>query len=293
VRKHRTPRRAPHPHGARVLTTATQAGSRSLTGLGLSPIYRAARRKKVFVFADETLPAAKARSSPPGNCARRHPPRRHRRQTPPATSCTRQIDLAIVGSDALRAMATVANKIGTYEKAVPRTLHGIPFYVPPPPPPLTSTAHRRRHPIEERSEDEVLYAIGRDDEAAHARPHRTEGDHARNPAFERYARRARRGIITQKGVFSPAILAANERLLRADALSHNCVPRPIGPPGPISSHCSISPIGPSHAAIIFPIAPPPHRPTIEFPVAYREPQGWPSASPPHLTKGAANGRYSE
>ena len=73
----------------------------------------------------------------------------------------KKIDLMIVGADRIAANGDVANKIGTLEKAVCAKEFGIPFYVAAP----TSTIdrhcpHGREIPIEERSEEEVLYQHG-------------------------------------------------------------------------------------------------------------------------------------
>ena len=67
-----------------------------------------------------------------------------------------EIDMCIVGADRiLTHNGLTANKIGTYEKAVLLKENGIPFYVAAP----TSTfdLKSKEIPIEERSQDEVLY----------------------------------------------------------------------------------------------------------------------------------------
>jgi hypothetical protein len=73
-----------------------------------------------------------------------------------------EIDLVIVGSDrTLGRTGEVANKIGTYTKAVLAKRHGIPFYVAIP---LSTIDWQLRRgfdiPIEERHEHEVLGAWG-------------------------------------------------------------------------------------------------------------------------------------
>src|SRR6185295_17928293 len=75
-----------------------------------------------------------------------------------------EIDLVIVGSDrVLGRTGEVANKIGTYTKAVLAKRHGVPFYVAIP---LSTLDWRlksgRDIPIEERHESEVLGAWGVD-----------------------------------------------------------------------------------------------------------------------------------
>ena len=73
-----------------------------------------------------------------------------------------KIDLVIVGSDrTLGRTGEVANKIGTYTKAVLARRHGIPFYVAIP---LSTIDWELKSgmdiPIEERHESEVLGAWG-------------------------------------------------------------------------------------------------------------------------------------
>jgi len=73
-----------------------------------------------------------------------------------------EVDLVIVGSDrTLGRTGEVANKIGTYAKAVLAKRHGIPFYVAIP---LSTIDWNLKSgadiPIEERHEDEVLGAWG-------------------------------------------------------------------------------------------------------------------------------------
>jgi len=99
----------------------------------------------------------------------------------------------------------VANKIGTYEKAVLARVNGIPFYVTAP----VSTIDPRCPsgdgiPIEERDQDEVLYAVGRDDQGILRRVRLVhDGGAARNPAFDVTPAEYVTAIITQHGVFAP------------------------------------------------------------------------------------------
>jgi methylthioribose-1-phosphate isomerase len=117
-----------------------------------------------------------------------------------------KIDLVIVGSDrVLGRCGAVANKIGTYTKAVLAKRHGIPFYVAIP---LSTidwhTAEAADIPIEERHESEVLGAWGID-----ARGKRSyvrianPGSHGANPAFDVTPAELITGIITPAGIFKP------------------------------------------------------------------------------------------
>lgn len=73
-----------------------------------------------------------------------------------------EIDLVIVGSDrTLGRTGEVANKIGTYTKAVLAQRHGIPFYVAIPLSTIDWNLRRGSDiPIEERDGSEVLGAWG-------------------------------------------------------------------------------------------------------------------------------------
>jgi len=91
----------------------------------------------------------------------------------------------------------VANKIGTYEKAVVAHENGIPFYVAAPISTFDfSLSSGDDIPIEERSEDEVLFC-----RECRIAPH---GSRARNPAFDVTPAKYITGIITEMGVFKPS-----------------------------------------------------------------------------------------
>ncbi len=117
-----------------------------------------------------------------------------------------EIDLVIVGSDrTLGRTGEVANKIGTYTKAVLAKRHGIPFYVAIP---LSTIDWNLKSgfdiPIEERHESEVLGAWGMNENKKRsyvrvANP--TSG--ARNPGFDVTPAELITGIITPNGIFKP------------------------------------------------------------------------------------------
>src|ERR1700742_890061 len=72
-----------------------------------------------------------------------------------------QVDLVIVGTDRVTANGDVANKIGTYLKALAAKDNDVPFYVALPSSTIDWTlASGRDIPIEERSQDEVLKMTG-------------------------------------------------------------------------------------------------------------------------------------
>src|ERR1700744_1320991 len=72
------------------------------------------------------------------------------------------VDMVIVGTDRVTANGDVANKIGTYLKALAAKDNDIPFYVALPSSTIDWTMESGRDiPIEERSQDEVLKMAGR------------------------------------------------------------------------------------------------------------------------------------
>ncbi len=112
------------------------------------------------------------------------------------------VDMVIVGTDRTTAAGDVANKIGTYLKALAARDNNVPFYVALP----SSTFDwqirdgLRRIPIEERDPDEVRYVQG------------LAGDHTRqvlippvrspaaNYAFDVTPARLVTGLITERGI---------------------------------------------------------------------------------------------
>jgi translation initiation factor eIF-2B subunit alpha/methylthioribose-1-phosphate isomerase len=111
-----------------------------------------------------------------------------------------KVDLVLVGADRIARNGDLANKIGTYEKAVVAKENGVPFFVAAP----TSTIDfalrsGREIPIENRGEDEVLAVAGR-----RIVP---EGTRALNPAFDITPARYITGFITERGILRPADIA--------------------------------------------------------------------------------------
>ncbi|WP_043359746.1 S-methyl-5-thioribose-1-phosphate isomerase [Belnapia sp. F-4-1] len=112
------------------------------------------------------------------------------------------VDLCIVGTDRVTRQGDVANKIGTYLKALAARDNGIPFWVALP----HSTLDWRVRdgvaeiPIEERSGAEVTELTGR---TADGRIETVrvvaEGSAAANPAFDVTPARLVTGLITERG----------------------------------------------------------------------------------------------
>ncbi len=112
------------------------------------------------------------------------------------------VDLVIVGTDRVTANGDVANKIGTYLKALAAKDTGVPFYVALP----YSTIDWRTDkgadiPIEERSEEEVLRVQGKlSNGDVGSVLIAAEGTRARNPAFDVTPARLVTGFITERGI---------------------------------------------------------------------------------------------
>ncbi len=127
-----------------------------------------------------------------------------------------EIDLVIVGSDrVLGRTGEVANKIGTYTKAVLARRHRIPFYVAIPLSTIDwEMTDGLQIPIEERAGEEVLGAWGVD-AAGRRRQVRVAnpGSTARNPGFDVTPAELITGIITPVGILKPGQLWKNRARL--------------------------------------------------------------------------------
>ncbi len=97
-----------------------------------------------------------------------------------------RVDLCIVGTDRVTRNGDVANKIGTYLKALAARDNGVPFYVALPGPTLDmSMARGADIPIEERSADELLKMTGRLPDGGLATVEiAAPGSPGANPAFD-------------------------------------------------------------------------------------------------------------
>jgi methylthioribose-1-phosphate isomerase len=114
-----------------------------------------------------------------------------------------QVDMVIVGTDRTTATGDVANKIGTYLKALAAHDNGVPFYVALPSPTIDWGLRDglREIPIEERSAREVTHLTGlsEDGEIGQFRVV-APGSNAANPAFDVTPARLVTGLITERGV---------------------------------------------------------------------------------------------
>jgi methylthioribose-1-phosphate isomerase len=113
-----------------------------------------------------------------------------------------RVDLCIVGTDRTTASGDVANKIGTYLKALAAVDNGVPFYVALPSPTIDwSIADGVRDiPIEERDPDEVAFIAGRLPSGEIARVRLTpEASPAANYAFDVTPARLVSALVTERG----------------------------------------------------------------------------------------------
>ncbi|MCD4710942.1 MAG: S-methyl-5-thioribose-1-phosphate isomerase [Bacteroidales bacterium] len=114
-----------------------------------------------------------------------------------------EVDLVIVGSDRTTRRGDVANKIGTYLKALAAKDNGIPFYVALPSSSIDfNLADGSRIEIENRDSEEVTHMEGLNQESGITSTVRIlpEGSAAANPAFDVTPARLVTGLITEKGI---------------------------------------------------------------------------------------------
>jgi S-methyl-5-thioribose-1-phosphate isomerase len=206
-------------NGMRILTHCN-AGWLAFVDIGTAtaPMYAAqAQGKKFHVFCSETRPRSQGATLTAWELAQQKISHQIIADNAAGHLMQRgEIDLIIVGSDrTLGRTGEVANKIGTYTKAVLAKRHGIPFYAAIP---LSTIDWNLKSgfdiPIEERHESEVLGAWGMESSPKSkvrspksgkqvymcvANP--TSG--ARNPGFDVTPPDLITGIITPVGIFKP------------------------------------------------------------------------------------------
>jgi methylthioribose-1-phosphate isomerase len=112
------------------------------------------------------------------------------------------VDVVIVGTDRTTHTGDVANKIGTYLKALAAKDNAVPFYVALPSSTFDweLTDGIRQIPIEERDPDEVRFIYGLDDGIAREVLVPPESSPAANYAFDVTPARLVTGFITERGL---------------------------------------------------------------------------------------------
>jgi S-methyl-5-thioribose-1-phosphate isomerase len=185
--------------GDRILTHCNAGALATVDwGTALSSIRIAHRQgKKIFVYVDETRPRFQGARLTAFELEQEGIP--HAIITDAAAGYffwKKEIDLVIVGADRICLNGDIANKIGTFEKAVLAKEHKVPFWVAAP----LSTFDLNcpcgeKIPIEYRDEAEIKQYGG----LALCNP----GSAALNPGFDITPAQYITGIITPKGVFLP------------------------------------------------------------------------------------------
>jgi methylthioribose-1-phosphate isomerase len=170
-----------------------------------SPIYQALEKGiKVHVWVDETRPRNQGSNLTCYELTKHEVP--HTLIVDNAGGHLMQhglVDMVIVGTDRTTRQGDVANKIGTYLKALAAKDNNIPFYVALPSTTLDMNIvdGLKEIPIEERNQDEVRYAIGRGTNGQTASvlicPETTK---ASNFGFDVTPARLITKIITERGV---------------------------------------------------------------------------------------------
>ena len=173
-------------------------------GTALAPVYMAHDAGiKVHVFVDETRPRNQGASLTAFELGAHGVP-----HTLVADNAgghlmqKRMVDLCIVGTDRTTSTGDVANKIGTYLKALAARDNAIPFFVALPYSTIDwSLTDGSAIPIEERSTDEVTQMTGRLPDGKVATVEiAPEGTRAANPGFDVTPMRLISGFITERGV---------------------------------------------------------------------------------------------
>jgi len=173
-------------------------------GTALSPLYLAhASGKNIFVYVDETRPRNQGARLTAWELQQEGIPHTIIPDNAGAWLMSEgKIDMMITGADRIAVNGDTANKIGTFEKALSAKALGVPFYVAAPLSTFDpSCENGKAIPIEERSQEEVLYAEG-PDESGISRKIRlaSPGSEAYNPAFDVTPAELISGFITEKGI---------------------------------------------------------------------------------------------
>jgi methylthioribose-1-phosphate isomerase len=206
-------------HGAELIKAAHEASGRTVNvlthcnagwlatvdwGTALAPIYMAHEAKiPVKVWVDETRPRNQGAFLTAWELGRHGVPHTLIADNAGGHLMQRgEVDMVIVGTDRVTRTGDVANKIGTYLKALAAKDNGVPFWVACP----STTIDWRvsdgltEIEIEEREASEVTTISGRglDGKVTTVRIAPT-GSPAANPAFDVTPARLVTGIITERG----------------------------------------------------------------------------------------------
>ncbi len=194
--------------GARILTHCN-AGALAFIdyGTALSPIRLAHRQgKRILVLVDETRPRLQGAMLTAWELEQEGIPHAVIADNAAGYYMRRgEVDIVIVGADRIALNGDLANKVGTYEKAVLAAENGVPFYVAAPRMTFDPKCVSGENiVVEERGGEEVRYIWGLDDEGRISRVLIMGRDTpVRNPAFDITPGRYVTGFITEAGLLSP------------------------------------------------------------------------------------------
>ena len=173
-------------------------------GTATSPIYHAHRKGiKVHVWVDETRPRNQGAFLTSYELNEEGVPNTIIADNAGGILMQRgEVDICIVGTDRTIATGDVANKIGTYLKALAAKDNNVPFYVALPSSTIDwETTDLKKIPIEERNSEELSHAEGLDENNQLKRiriyPQKSK---AMNLAFDVTPAKYVTGLITEKGV---------------------------------------------------------------------------------------------
>ena len=176
-------------------------------GTAISPIYQAHEAGlKVHVWVSETRPRGQGASLTAWELKQHGVPHTLIVDNEAGHLIQRgMVDLCIVGADRVASNGDVANKIGTYMKALACKTHHVPFYVALPTSTIDWTIRNgiKEIPIEQRSSKEVTHVVGLNSKGVREEvlicP---EGTEARNDGFDVTPGRYVTELITEYGTFS-------------------------------------------------------------------------------------------
>jgi len=173
-------------------------------GTATSPIYQAHKKGiKVHVWVDETRPRNQGASLTSYELNEEGIPNTIIADNAGGILMQRgEVDICIVGTDRTIATGDVANKIGTYLKALAAKDNNVPFYVALPSSTIDwETDDLKNIPIEERSSKELSHVVGLDENNNLKKvliyPKKSK---AMNLAFDVTPAKYVTGLITEKGI---------------------------------------------------------------------------------------------
>ncbi len=188
------------------ILTHCNAGSLALVeyGSALAPIIKAHQSgKKITVYVDETRPRNQGAKLTAWELQKAGIPHFIIADNAAGLLMMQgKIDIVITGADRIAANGDTANKIGTFEKAVLAKEFNIPFYIAAPDSTFDKNCLTGEDiPIEERSQDEILFISGIDVEGKEQKIRIANlGSQALNPAFDITPINYISGFITSQGI---------------------------------------------------------------------------------------------